>query len=53
MENIDIEQIEKWTAIIWSLSWKGLIAFAIIYYRDTISYLIKTLLDIVGSWLKK
>lgn len=53
MENISPEQINSWVATIWGLSWKGLLVFAVIYYRDLATHIGKTIIDVIASWLKR
>ena len=46
-------QLNEWIPVLWSIGWKGLIVFAVIYYREAVIHIIKTILDIIGSWLKR
>ena len=46
-------QLKEWIDIIWSLSIKGLVVFIIVYYRDLVTKVIGTFIEIVASWLKK
>ena len=53
MENINPTQLKEWINIIWSLSLKGLVVFIIVYYRDLVTKVIGTFVDVVASWIKK
>ena len=53
MENLNPQELEKWVQVLWSIGSKGLLVFIIIVYRDSVSYLFKTTIDIIASWVKK
>ena len=47
------QELEKWTSVLWSIGLKGLLVFAVIYYRDTVSHLINSLVDVFVSIINK
>ena len=49
--DINPQELEKWTAVLWSIGWKGLIVFSVIYYKEVITYLLKAIIDLI-FWRK-
>ena len=47
MENIDPKQLNEWISIFWSIGWRGLIVFSIIYYRELVIYTGKAIIDLI------
>ena len=47
MENIDPEQLENWISIFWSIGWRGLLVFCVIYYKELVIYVGKALIDFI------
>ena len=50
---INPQELDKWTATFWSIGLKGLLVFAVIYYRDTVSHLINAFVDVFVSIINK
>lgn len=53
MPEIDVEQFKEWVELLWDIGWRGLIIFAVIYYRELVIHTGKAIVDIVLSWLKR
>ena len=51
--DITPEQLNEWTQVIWSAGWKMLLVFTIIYYRDLVTKVIGTFVEIIASWIKQ
>ena len=49
MENINPEQLNEWIAVFWSIGWKGLIVFAVIYYKEVVVGFFR----MIFSWFEK
>jgi len=53
MTELDINQFSEWLSIL-SAPTFGVVAFIVlILYRDAVIHIIKTLVDILASWLKR
>lgn len=50
---INPNELEKWIAVLWNIGLKGLLVFAVIYYRDTVSHLINSFVDVFVSIINK
>lgn len=53
MNNITPSQLQEWVELFWSIGWRGGLVFAILYYRDLVTHLGKTVADVIASWLKR
>ena len=52
-ENITPEKLNEWISVFWSLGSKGLIVFAVVYYRDLITKIVGGLFETIYSHLKQ
>ena len=53
MENLTPLQFQEWINFFWSIGWKGLIVFSVFYYRDLVTKIIGTFIDVIASYIKK
>ena len=51
--DITPQELEKWTQVIWSIGSKGLLVFVVVYYRDLVTKVVGTFVEVIASWLKK
>ena len=47
------EQFSAWTQVLWGASWKILLVFILIVYRDLVIHTGKAIVDTLVSWIKK
>ena len=45
------QQLNDWIPTLWSIGWKGLIVFSVIYYKELVIYFFKALIDLI-FWKK-
>jgi len=53
MPELNIEQFKEWIEVFWQIGWRGLIVFAVIYYRDLVSKIVGGFFEVIYSHLKR
>lgn len=53
MNDFSPEQLQEWINLLWAIGWRGLIVFAVIFYKDLVIHFGITAIDVVASWIKR
>ena len=47
------ETLNEWIPVLWSIGWKGLLVFFVIFGRELWIHWGKVVADVIASWIKR
>ena len=53
MNDITPEKLNEWIQVFWSIGWKGLLVFSVVYYRDLVTKIVGGFFETLYSWTKR